>query len=155
MSSCNPFTALLSCSSFIHVPRNVVRIYGSIFGSGLSLFPEVEASAKLFLASMKVSQVRSKSNYASFARALWTQVLSFAYLPLSYPIVIPLWSTIFTFGSSSCGSDLIICRFWVGGGGSAPLSCILAISVGKSYVSWSNNVQYLHDGRVGLMQSRA
>jgi len=38
--------------------------------------------------------------------------------------------TIFTFGSSLHGSNLIICRFWVRGGWSALLSCNLAINVG-------------------------
>ena len=63
MSSYNPFTSLLSCSSFMHVSRNIVSIDGSISGSNLSLLPKVEASIKLFLASMKVSLVCSKSNY--------------------------------------------------------------------------------------------
>jgi len=70
MSSYNPFIALLSCSSFMHVSKNVVSINGSIVGSGLSLLPEVEASVKLFLASMKVSLARSKSNFGSFVGAL-------------------------------------------------------------------------------------
>lgn len=111
MSSCNPFTALLLHSIFIHVSRNIVNIDGSISGACLSFLPKVEASAKLFLASINVSGAHSKSNYASFARALQTQVLSSSCLPLSSPIVIPLQSTMFTFGSSSCGSDLTICRF--------------------------------------------
>ena len=111
ISCYNPFTALLSCSNFIQVSRKVVSIEGSISSSGLSFLPEVEASAKLFLASMKVSRVRSKSNYSSFTEALRTQVLSSDFLPFSSPVAIPLQSTMFTFGSSSRGSDLIICRF--------------------------------------------
>ena len=55
MSSCSPFTTLLSCNNFMHVYRKVVSIYGSISSSSLSLLPEVEASVKLFLASMNVS----------------------------------------------------------------------------------------------------
>ena len=140
MSSCSPFTALLLRSSFMHVSRKIVSIDGSISSSGLSLLPKVEASTNLFLASMKVSRVRSKSNSASFIRDFRTQLLSFGCLPLSSPIVIPLWSTMFTFRSSSCGSDLIIYRFWVKGCSSTPLSCILAISVGQSSISWSNSV---------------
>ena len=119
MSSCSPFIALMSHSSFMHVSRNVISIDGSIYNFGLSFLSEVEALAKLFLASMKVSLARSKSNSASFAGALRTQLLSSSYFPLSSPITIPLWSTMFTFGSSSRSSDLIICRFWVGGGSSA------------------------------------
>jgi len=111
MSSCSPFIALLSHNSFMHVSKNVVSIDGSISVSGLGLLPEVEASAKLSLASMKVSLARSKSNSGSFVGALRTQVLSSSCLPLSSPVVIPLRSTIFTLGSSSRGSDLIICRF--------------------------------------------
>lgn len=61
MCSCNPLTTLLSHSSFIHVSRNIVSIDGSISDSSLSLLLEVEASVKLFLASIKVSQACSKS----------------------------------------------------------------------------------------------
>ena len=88
MSSCNPFTTLLLCSNFIHVSMNVVSMDGSIFDFGLYFLPEVKASTKLFLASMRVSWVCSKSNSTSFVRALWTQVLSFGCLPLSSPIAI-------------------------------------------------------------------
>lgn len=130
MSSCNPFTTFLSRSSFMHVCRNVMSIDGSTFGSVVSLLPEVEAAVKLFLASMKIFLVRSKSNSGSFSGALQTQVLSSGYLPLSSPIVIPLRSTMFTLGSSSRYSNLIICNFLVEGGWNAPLSCRLAISVG-------------------------
>ena len=103
MSSCSPFIALVSCSSFMHVSKNVVSINGPISGSSLSLLPEVEASAKLLLASMNVSLAHSKSNSGSFVGSLRTQSLSSSCLPLSSPIVTPLWSMIFTFGSSSCG----------------------------------------------------
>lgn len=41
-------------------------------------------------------------------------------IPLSSPMVIPLLSTMFTFRSSSRGSNLIICKFWVEGGWSTP-----------------------------------
>lgn len=81
MSSYDPFTSLLSFSNFIHVSKNVISVGGSISISGLSLLPEVEASMKLFLASIKVSRARSKSNSGSFARALRTQVLSSSYFP--------------------------------------------------------------------------
>lgn len=135
MSSYNPFIALLSRSRFMYVSRNFVSIDGSISSSGLSFLPKVEASLKLFLASMNVSLAHSKSNSSSFVEALQTQVLSLSYFPLSSPITIPLRSTIFTFGSSSCGSDLIIYRFKVGGGGSTPLSHFLAISVRQCLVS--------------------
>ena len=111
MSSCNPFTASLSWVTFIHVSRNVVSIDGSVSNSGLSLLPEVDASVKLFLASMKVSLAHSKSNSRSFVGALQTQVLSSGHLLLSSPVIIPLQSTTFMLGSSSRGSDLIICRF--------------------------------------------
>ena len=111
MSFYSPFTTLLSHNNFMHVSKNVLSIDGSIFGSGLSLLPEVEASTNLFLASMKFSLVHSKSNSGSFVRALQTQVLSSSYLPLSSLVVIPLQSTMFTLVSSSRGSDLIICRF--------------------------------------------
>ena len=43
----------------MHVTIRVVSIDQSIFGSSLSLLPEVEASVKLFLASMNVSFARS------------------------------------------------------------------------------------------------
>jgi len=111
MSSCNPFITLLSHSNFIHVFRNVVIIDGSIFGYSLSFLPEVEASTKLFLASMKVPRVHSKSNSTSFDGALRTQVLSFGCFPLSSHIEIPLQSTMFMFETSSRDSYLIICRF--------------------------------------------
>lgn len=111
MSSYNPFISLLSRSNFMHVSRNVLSIDGSISSFGLSFLPKVETSAKLFLASMKVSRACSKSNSASFTEASQTQVLSSGYLPFLSPVTIPLWSTMFTFGSSSRGSDLIICRF--------------------------------------------
>jgi len=104
MISYSPFIALLSRNNFMHVSKNVVSIDGSNFGSSLSLLPEVEASTKLFLASMNVS-------FGSFVGALQTQALSLGYLPLSSPIVIPLRSMIFTFLSSSRSPDLIICRF--------------------------------------------
>ena len=110
-SSCSLFTAFLSRSSFMHVSRNIVSIDGSISSSGMSLLPEVEASTKLFFASMKFSLAHSKSNYGSFVGALQTQVLSLHCLPLLSPIVIPLRSTIFTIGSSSRGPNLIICKF--------------------------------------------
>ena len=116
ISYCRNFTTLLSCSSFIHVSKKVVSIEGSIRGSSWSLLPEVEAFVKLFLASMNVSFAHSKSNLGSFVRALRTQELSFDYLPLSSPVVIPLLSIMFTFGSSSRSSDHIIYKFWVEGG---------------------------------------
>lgn len=50
------------------------------------------------------------------------------------------------------GKHLIICRFRVEGGGSAPLLRILAINVGQSSVSRSNKVQYIHDGHIGFVQ---
>ena len=56
MSSYSPFTALLSRSSFMQVSKKVVSMEGSISLSGLSLLLEVEASVKLFLASMIVSR---------------------------------------------------------------------------------------------------
>ena len=135
MSSCNPFTALLSRSNFMHVSRNVVSIDGSISCFVLSLLPELEASVKLFLASMKVSLVHSKSNSGSFIRDLQTQVLSSGCFPLSSPLMIPLQSTIFTFGSSLHDLDLIIYRFSIGGDGSTPFSHILAINVRQSSIS--------------------
>lgn len=113
ISSYNPFIALLSCNSFMQVSKKVVSIEGSISWSSLSLLLEVEALAKLFFASMSVSCSCSKSNSASFAGALQNHALSLGYFTLSLPIAIPLQSTIFTFGSSSQGSTLIICRFWV------------------------------------------
>ena len=70
MSSCSPFTTLLSCSIFMHVSKNAVSIDASISSSSLSLLPEVEASAKLLLASMNVSLARSKSTSSSFVGAL-------------------------------------------------------------------------------------
>lgn len=70
MSAYSPFIALLPCNSFMHVTKNVVSIDGSISHSSLSLIPQVEESAKLFLASMNVSLVRSKSNSGSFIGAL-------------------------------------------------------------------------------------
>lgn len=73
---CSPLVALLSCNNFIHVSRKVVSMEGSIYGSGWSLLPKVEASLKLFLASINFSFVRSKSNSGSFARALQTHVSS-------------------------------------------------------------------------------
>lgn len=100
MSSCNPFTALLSHNK-MQVFRKVESIEGSIFWSGLSLLPEVEALAKLYFSSMNVSRACSKSKLSSFVGALRTHVLSLDCFPFSSPIVIPLQTTIFTFRSSS------------------------------------------------------
>jgi len=111
MSSYNPFTALLSCNSFMHASRNVVSIDGSISSSSLYFLHEVEASLKPFFASIKFSRACSKSNYTSFDRVLQTQVLSSGCPPLPSLVIIPLQRIIFTFGSPSCGPNLIICRF--------------------------------------------
>jgi len=70
MSYCSPFIDFLSRNNFIHVTKNVVSIHGSISGCSFSLLPEVEASAKLFLASMNVFVACSKSNSGSFVGAL-------------------------------------------------------------------------------------
>lgn len=155
MSSFSPFTDLLSLSNFIQASTKVVIIDGSSSWSGLSLLAKVEASMKIFFASIKASCACSKSNWVSFDGVLRTHVPSSCYFPLSFPIVILLHNNIFTFRSSSHGSNLTIYRFWVGYGGSTPLSHILAISVGQSSISWSNRVKYLHDERVGLVQSQA
>jgi len=95
ISSCNPFTALLSRSNFIHVSRKVVIIEESISGSSWSLLPEVEASVKLFLASMNVSFAKSRSNSGSFVGAFWTHALSSGCLPLSYLVMILLLRIMF------------------------------------------------------------
>lgn len=153
ISSCSPLTALLLHSSFIHVTKKVVSIEGSIPGSGWSLLPEVEAFVKLFLASINVSFVCSKSNSGSFVGALRTRVSSWVYFPLSSLVVVSLLSTIFTFGSSSHGSDLIIWIFWFRVGWSTPFSRIFTINVGQSTASWSNWAQYEQDILVGLVQS--
>ena len=138
ISSYSPFTALLSHISFMHVSRKVVNIEGSILGSSWSLLPEVEASVKLFLTSMNVSFARFKSNSGSFVRDLQTHALSSGCFPLSSPVVIPLLSTMLTFEFSLRSSNLIICKFWVGGAWSTPFSYNLTINVGQSSTSWSN-----------------
>jgi len=74
----------------MHVSKKVVSIYGYISSSSLSLLAKVEAFVKLFLASMNVSFLCSKSNSSSFVGVLRTQALSSGYLPLSSPVVIPL-----------------------------------------------------------------
>lgn len=153
ISSCNPFTSLLSCNSFMQVSKKVVNIEGSIYSVGLSWLPEVEASTKLFFASINVSCARSRSNSTSFYGALRTHILSSDYFPLSSTIVTTLYSPIFTFGSSLRGSGLIIYKFWVGCGGCAPFSHILANSTGKYLVLWSNLVQYRHEKCVRLVHS--
>lgn len=95
ISSYNPFTTLLSRGSFMQVSRKVVSIEGSISWSSLSFLRELEALEKLFFSSMNVSRVCSKLNLASFTRALLSHVLYLGCFPLSSPVAIPLWSTMF------------------------------------------------------------
>ena len=155
ISSYSPFTALLSHNSFMHVSKKVVSIEGSIPSSSWSLLPKVEASVKLFSASMNVSFTRSKSNSGSFVGALLTHKFSYDCFPLASPVVTSLPSIMFTFGSSSRGSYLIIYKFWVGGGWSTPFSHSLTISVGHSSASLWNLVQYKHGFLVGFVWSQA
>ena len=130
ISSYSPLTTFLSCSSSMRVSRKVVSIEGSIPSSSWSLLPEAEAFVKLFLASMNVFFTCSKSNSSSFVGELWTHALSYGCFPLSSLVVIPLLSIMFTFGSSSHSTDLIIWKFLVGGGWSTHFLCILTISEG-------------------------
>ena len=155
ISSYSPLIALLSCNNFMHVSRNIVSIEGSIPGSSWSLLPKVDASLKLFLASMNVSFAHSKSNLGSFTGALRTHVLSSHFFPVSSPVAIFLLSMIFTFGSSSRDLDLIICIFWAGGGWNNPFSHIFVINVGQFIVSWSNWAQYVQDILIKLIRSWA
>lgn len=66
---------------------------------------------KLFLASKNVSFARSKLKSGPFVGGLRTHLLSSGYFPLSSLVVISLLSIMFTFGSSSRSSNLIICKF--------------------------------------------
>ena len=138
VSSCNPLNASLLRSIFIHVSKKVVCIKGSILGSGWSLLPEVEASVKLFIASLNFSFMHSNSDSGSFVGASQTHKSSLGYFLLFSPIVAHLLSIMFTLGSPSRGLDFIIWIFWVGVGYSTPFSRICAISVRKSTISWSN-----------------
>ena len=78
----------------MHISKKVVNIEGSLAGLGRSLLPQVETPVKLSLASILASLLTSL-------------------------VAVLLCNTMFTMGSSSRGSDLIILTFCDVVGGAA------------------------------------